>query len=61
VLERIGVWTRAAAGWHDWQGANFVRFGDNMQQAAVTEGDKMEAEMQFGCSVNTMALVILLK
>jgi L-arabinose isomerase len=44
---------RAAAGWHDWQGAKFVRFGDNMRQVAVTEGDKVEAEYKFGYSVNT--------
>jgi L-arabinose isomerase len=49
----VGAWTRAAAGWHDWQGAKFVRFGDNMRQVAVTEGDKVEAEIQFGYSVNT--------
>jgi L-arabinose isomerase len=53
VIDRINAWTRAAAGWHDWQGARFVRFGDNMRQVAVTEGDKVEAEMQFGYSVNT--------
>jgi len=53
VRERIGVWSRAAAGWHDWQGAKFVRFGDNMRHVAVTEGDKVEAEIQFGFSVNT--------
>jgi L-arabinose isomerase len=53
VLEEINVWTRAAAGWHDWQGARFVRIGDNMRFVAVTDGDKVEAEMQFGFSVNT--------
>ncbi|HLZ86049.1 MAG TPA: L-arabinose isomerase, partial [Puia sp.] len=53
TLARLGAWTRAAAGWHDWQGAKFVRFGDNMRQVAVTDGDKVEAEMQFGYSVNT--------
>src|SRR5688572_24169694 len=53
VLERINAWSRAAAGWHDWQGARFVRFGDNMRYVAVTEGDKVEAEIKFGYSVNT--------
>src|SRR5262249_36655647 len=53
VLQQINVWSRAAAGWHDWQGARFVRFGDNMRQVAVTEGDKVEAEYKFGYSVNT--------
>ena len=52
VRERLGVWTRAAAARFDWQGAKFARFGDNMRQVAVTEGDKVEAEIQFGYSVN---------
>jgi L-arabinose isomerase len=53
VLERINVWTRVAAAKFDLQGAKFVRFGDNMRQVAVTDGDKVAAEMQFGFSVNT--------
>lgn len=53
TLAQLGAWTRAASAWHDWQGARFVRFGDNMRQVAVTEGDKVEAELQFGYSVNT--------
>lgn len=53
VLQKINTWSRAAAAWHDWQGAKFVRFGDNMRNVAVTEGDKVEAEMLFGFSVNT--------
>ena len=53
VIEKINIWSRAAAAWHDWQGAKFVRFGDNMRQVAVTEGDKVEAQLQFGYSVNT--------
>ena len=31
VLEKINTWSRAAAAWYDWQGAKFVRFGDNMR------------------------------
>lgn len=53
VLSQIETWARAAAGWHDWQGAKFARFGDNMRYVAVTEGDKVEAEMKFGYAVNT--------
>lgn len=53
VIERINVWSRAAAAWHDWQGAKFARFGDNMRNVAVTDGDKVEAESKFGFSVNT--------
>jgi len=53
VLEGIDIWSRAAAAWKDWQGAKFVRFGDNMRYVAVTDGDKVEAELKFGYSVNT--------
>jgi L-arabinose isomerase len=53
VIKQIDFWVRAAAGWNDWQGARFVRFGDNMRYVAVTDGDKVEAEMKFGFSVNT--------
>jgi L-arabinose isomerase len=52
VQQRIGTWARAAAAWHDWQGARFARFGDNMREVAVTEGDKVAAQIQFGYSVN---------
>ncbi|MFM8830586.1 MAG: L-arabinose isomerase [Spartobacteria bacterium] len=52
VLARIGAWVRAVRAWHDWQGAKFARIGDNMRQVAVTEGDKVSAEMKFGFSVN---------
>src|ERR1051326_1521511 len=51
VQAQIGDWCRAAAAWHDWQGAKFCRFGDNMREVAVTEGDKVAAQMQFGYSV----------
>ncbi|MEO8961939.1 MAG: L-arabinose isomerase [Ginsengibacter sp.] len=56
VHQSINTWARAAAAWHDWQGAKFVRFGDNMRYVAVTDGDKVEAEMQFGYSVNTYGI-----
>lgn len=52
VQARIGAWCRAAAAWHDWQGAKFARFGDNMREVAVTEGNKVSAQIQFGYSVN---------
>ena len=52
VQDRLGAWMRAARGWHDLQGAKFARFGDNMRQVAVTEGDKVSAEMRFGFAVN---------
>jgi L-arabinose isomerase len=52
VLERIGVWMRVTAAWHDAQGAKFARFGDNMREVAVTEGNKVSAQMQLGYAVN---------
>ena len=61
TLDQLNAWTRAAAGWHDWQGAKFARFGDNMRYVAVTEGDKVEAEMKFGYSVNTYGIGDLVK
>jgi L-arabinose isomerase len=61
VTGEIGTWLRAAAGWFDWQGARFARLGDNMRQVAVTEGDKVEAELQFGYSVNGYGVGDLVK
>ncbi len=52
VQAQLGAWSRAAAAWHDWQEAKFCRFGDNMREVAVTEGDKVSAQLQFGYSVN---------
>jgi L-arabinose isomerase len=51
VQADIGVWTRAACGWHDLQGAKIARFGDNMRDVAVTEGDKVEAQIRMGYDV----------
>ncbi|MDQ1539710.1 MAG: L-arabinose isomerase [Actinomycetota bacterium] len=50
---RIATWARAAVGWHESQNLRMVRFGDNMRDVAVTEGDKVEAQIRFGISVNT--------
>src|SRR5882757_1328447 len=52
VQQRLGAWVRVARAWHDWQGAKFVRFGDNMRQVGVTEGDKVAAEIRFGFATN---------
>lgn len=51
VRKRIGVWMRAAAAFADGQRAGLVRWGDNMRDVAVTEGDKVEAQIQFGWQV----------
>ncbi len=52
ALERISAWSRAAAAHHAMQGAQIARFGDNMRNVAVTDGDKVGAEMTFGYGVN---------
>jgi L-arabinose isomerase len=56
VRHALGVWARAAAAWDDMQGARIARFGDNMREVAVTEGDKVAAQLQFGYSVNGYAI-----
>ncbi|MEU8844240.1 L-arabinose isomerase [Streptomyces roseus] len=53
VAARIASWARAAAGRCELQSLKLARFGDNMRDVAVTEGDKVEAQLRFGVSVNT--------
>ncbi|WP_033438060.1 L-arabinose isomerase [Saccharothrix sp. NRRL B-16314] len=53
LAERIDGWVRAATGYSHLNGMKLARFGDNMRGVAVTEGDKVEAELRFGVSVNT--------
>jgi L-arabinose isomerase len=52
VQARLATWMRAACAWHDSQGAKVARFGDNMREVAVTEGDKVAAQIKFGYAVN---------
>ena len=52
VVERIAAWARAAAGWHEARQLRVARFGDNMRQVAVTEGDKVAAQITLGVAVN---------
>ena len=56
VQERVAVWLRAAAAWHDSQRMRIARIGDNMREVAVTEGDKVEAQRRFGYAVNGYGL-----
>ncbi|PUA80784.1 L-arabinose isomerase [Nocardioides currus] len=53
VGKRIAQWVRAALGRHELRSLKLARFGDNMRDVAVTEGDKVEAQRRFGVSVNT--------
>ncbi|MGX9891596.1 L-arabinose isomerase [Streptomyces sp. NPDC002276] len=56
VITRIAAWARAAIGRHTSRTLRLARFGDNMRDVAVTEGDKVEAQLRFGYSVNTYAV-----
>jgi L-arabinose isomerase len=53
VVSRIAAWGRAAVGRDELRHLRLARFGDNMRDVAVTEGDKVEAQLRFGVSVNT--------
>jgi L-arabinose isomerase len=53
VIAELGDWMRAAAGYFVSQHLSVVRFGDNMREVAVTEGDKVEAQIKLGWQVNT--------
>ncbi|MFB9759432.1 L-arabinose isomerase [Ectobacillus funiculus] len=52
VRERIGSWMRTAVAVAESKHLKVARFGDNMRQVAVTEGDKIEAQIKFGWTVN---------
>ena len=52
---------RAACAWQDMQGMQVARFGDNMREVAVTEGDKVEAQIRLGYSVNGYGVGDLVK
>ncbi|MBN1535388.1 MAG: L-arabinose isomerase [Anaerolineales bacterium] len=51
VHTSLGIWARAACAWKDSQTGKVARFGDNMRDVAVTEGDKVEAQLQLGYDV----------
>ena len=54
TLKHIAVWERVAAAWADAQDCRIIRFGDQMNNVAVTDGDKVEAEMRLGYHVDYM-------
>lgn len=61
TLSEIGTWTRAAAARQDALSARIARIGDNMREVAVTEGDKVAAQLNFGFSVNGYGVGDLVK
>ena len=56
VQDQVANWCRTAIGWADSQGLKVARFGDNMREVAVTEGDKVEAQIKFGWQINGYSL-----
>ncbi|MGV8827846.1 MAG: L-arabinose isomerase [Breznakibacter sp.] len=60
VQEKLGSWMRVCAGWADSQDMLIIRFGDNMNNVAVTDGDKVEAEMRLGYHVDNAPIATLL-
>lgn len=56
VHKRLGDWMRAAVGAAVSRQMRVMRFGDNMREVAVTEGDKVEAQIKLGWQVNTWAV-----
>jgi len=61
VQKRIGSWMRAAVGVAVSRDLKVMRFGDNMREVAVTEGDKVEVQTKLGWQVNTWAVGDLVK
>jgi L-arabinose isomerase len=56
AIQKINIWARVACAKYDMQGMKIARFGDNMRQVAVTEGDKVSAQIKFGYEVNGYGL-----
>lgn len=61
VLNELDEWCRAALAWSDWQGGAFAPLGDNMREVAVTEGNKVNAEIQLGYRVHGFGVGELVK
>jgi L-arabinose isomerase len=61
VQKRIGNWQKAAVGAAVSRSLKVMRFGDNMREVAVTEGDKVEAQVKFGWQVNTFPVGALVE
>jgi L-arabinose isomerase len=61
VQNDVAKWCRTAIGWADSQGLKVARFGDNMREVAVTEGDKVEAQIKFGWQISAYGVGDLVK
>ncbi len=60
VHERLNAWAYATFGWDTSQHLKLARFGDNMRYVAVTDGDKVSAQMQFGMSIESLGVNTLI-
>jgi len=58
-INQLENWIRSAIGYMESKSLNVIRFGDNMRHVAVTEGDKVEAQIRFGWNINTIAVSAL--
>jgi L-arabinose isomerase len=56
IQDEVAKWCRVAIGWADSQGLKVARFGDNMREVAVTEGDKVEAQIKFGWQISAFGV-----
>lgn len=61
VINKLDTWSRVCIGIHDSRNMKIARFGDNMREVAVTEGDKVEAQIKFGYSVSAYGIGDLVK
>ncbi|MCX7709573.1 MAG: L-arabinose isomerase [Clostridia bacterium] len=61
TCSRIGAWMRTAVAYEEGRHLKVARFGDNMREVAVTEGDKVEAQIKFGWAVNGYGIGDLVK
>jgi L-arabinose isomerase len=61
VQNDVAKWCRTAIGWADSQRLKVAHFGDNMREVAVTEGDKVEAQIKFGWQISAYGVGDLVK
>lgn len=61
IQKRLSEWMRVCIGVQTSKNLKVMRFGDNMREVAVTEGDKVETQIKLGWQVNTWAVGDLVK
>ena len=61
IHSEVAAWTRAACAWHDARQLRIARLGDNMRNVAVTEGDKVDAQIRLRYCVNGYGIAELVE